>query len=136
MKIQVIRQKFDDVCTEGEMFIDGEHECYTLEPVTRPADAEKIFGKTAIPYGTYNVSITFSNHFQRSLPLLADVPNFEGVRIHPGNTAADTEGCCLVGETPGRDAIGQSVSAFNKLFPKIEAAIGRGEDVTITYSMA
>ena len=90
MQIEVIRKTFDDQCSIGEMLIDGVHECFTLEPVTRPPDAEKIFGKTAIPYGTYRVVVTFSEHFNRDLPLLVDVPNFEGVRIHPGNYASNT----------------------------------------------
>lgn len=136
MKIEVIRTTFDDVCTIGEMLVDGEHECFTLEPVTRPEGAEKIYGKTAIPYGTYNVIISFSPHFNRDMPLLLDVPNFQGVRIHPGNTAGDTEGCCLCGEAAGRDDILQSRAAFDELYPKIRAALDRGELVTITYRLA
>jgi len=134
MKIEVVRKTLDDECTIGEMSLDGVFECYTLEPQVRPDGAEKVFGKTAIPYGTYPVSITFSNHFQRDLPLLGNVPNFEGVRIHPGNYPQDTEGCCLVGESAGRDDILQSKAAFDGLFPKIRDAIERGEEVTITYS--
>jgi hypothetical protein len=133
MKIEVFRQPSDDVCTLGELVINGTHECYTLEDVVRP-DGEKVFGKTAIPYGTYLVVATFSQHFQRDLPLLVNVPNFSGVRIHPGNTAADTEGCLLVGETKGYDAISQSRFAFDKLFRKIRDALDHGEEVTITYT--
>ena len=136
MKIEVIRQQFDDQCSIGEMLIDGDHECYTLEPITRPAGAEKVFGKTAIPFGTYDVTITWSEHFQCDMPLLAGVPDFEGVRIHWGNVAADTEGCCLVGEEQSRDAIIQSRAAFDVLFPKIRDAVQRGEPVTITYRVA
>jgi hypothetical protein len=134
MKIEVIRTKFDDTCSIGEMLVDGSHECYTLEPVTRPADAEKIFGKTAIPYGTYPVTVSFSGHFQRDMPLLVGVPNFSEVRIHPGNYASNTEGCCLVGEGESADAITQSVAAFDALWPKIRDAVANGEEVTITYT--
>jgi hypothetical protein len=133
MKIEVIRQQFDDECTLGEMIIDGVHECFTLEPQTRAPDAPKVFAKTAIPYGTYPVSVTYSPHFGADMPLVGNVPDFEGVRIHPGNTAADTEGCCLVGESQGRDAIGQSRAAFDALWPKIRDAVNNGEEVTITY---
>lgn len=83
----------------GELTIDGVHQCFTLEDKVRE---KKIFGKTAIPPGRYEVTVSFSNHFQKKLPLLMNVPNFEGVRIHSGNTAKDTEGCILVGMTKGR----------------------------------
>jgi hypothetical protein len=134
MKIQVVRTQCGATCTIGEMLVDGEHECWTLEDVVRPDGAAKVFGQTAIPYGTYPVVITFSPHFQRDLPLLVGVPNFEGVRIHPGNTAADTEGCLLVGTGKTASSVTGSRDAFNALFPKIGNAIRRGEDVSITYS--
>lgn len=115
--------------TIGRLSIDGEPFCYTLEDVVR--DGPKVFGQTAIPAGLYQVVITFSPHFQRDLPLLVNVPGFEGVRIHPGNTAADTEGCILVGMDKLADSIGHSRVAFDALFPKIQAAINAGEGVVI-----
>jgi len=136
MKIEVVRNPSDDTCTLGEMLVDDAHECYTLEPIMRPDGAEKVFGKTAIPLGTYAVTVTFSEHFQCDMPLLVGVPDFEGVRIHWGNVAANTEGCCLVGEEQSRDAILQSRAAFDQLFPKIRDAVSRGEPVSITYRMA
>ena len=136
MKIQVLRQIFDDECSIGTMSVDGEFECYTLEPMTRAPDAEKIFGKTAIPYGTYNVTITFSGHFQRDMPLVNDVPNFDEIRIHPGNVPSNTEGCCLVGEAQAKDSILQSVAAFEPLLAKIVAALGAGDAVSIEYAPA
>src|SRR5262249_6892104 len=69
----------------------------------------------------------FSARFQRLLPELQDVPNFTGVRIHPGNTDADTEGCILVGQTKATDFIGKSRAAFDVLFPKIQAAAQTGK---------
>lgn len=133
MKLQVIRQEFDDICTIGTMTINGVFECYTLEPVVRPVDAEKIPNKTAIPYGTYQVTITYSPHFKRDMPLVNNVPNFEGVRIHSGNWAADTEGCCLVGGTKSKDAIFKSSAEFTSLFSKIKSALDFGEAITIEY---
>lgn len=107
-------------------------ECFTLEDQER---LEKAPGKTAIPPGKYEVVVTFSNRFQKLLPLLLNVPGFSGVRIHSGNTAADTEGCILVGGDDGnpRDGwLGRSREAFAPLFAKIQAAIASGEKVWIT----
>ena len=105
------------------LFIDGEFFCYTLEDVVRE---QKIYGKTAIPYGKYEVVITYSPRFQKNMPLLKNVPNFEGVRIHTGNTANDTEGCILVGKSKGYDFIGGSRNAFNELMERI-----KGQKLTI-----
>jgi hypothetical protein len=102
-------------------------QCYTLEDVERPV---KIKGETAIPKGTYKVIINQSNRFKRLLPLLLDVPNFEGVRIHSGNTNHNTEGCILVGQSRNKNYIGQSRKAFEKLFKKMQKA----ENITITIS--
>lgn len=115
--------------TIGTLMVDGKFECYTLEDVVR--DGPKVYGKTAIPAGTYEVRITYSNHFKRDLPLLLDVPGFEGIRIHPGNTAADTEGCILVGRTKAINRINNSRDAFDSLYAKMLAAWFRKEPITI-----
>lgn len=133
MNLTVVRTMCGPSCTIGELLIDGEHECYTLEDVVRPAGAPKVYGETAIPYGTYNLVVTFSNRFQRDLPLVVNVPGFDGIRIHPGNSAADTHGCLLVGTGHTSSAVTNSRLAFNTLFPKIRNALKRGEKVTITY---
>lgn len=132
MKMLLKTRGKTQIATEGDLIVDDVLECYTLEDAVR---AVKIPGKTAIPAGTYEVIITHSNRFNRPLPLLVNVPNFEGVRIHSGNKPADTEGCILVGDdqTTLYDAwIGESRAAADRLFHKIEAAIARGEKVTIT----
>jgi Family of unknown function (DUF5675) len=125
MKLDVVRKVFTDKSTIGELSIDGEFFCYTLEDVVRD---EKIFGETAIPAGTYKVTINYSPHFKRYLPLLIDVPNYVGVRIHPGNKAADTEGCILVGSTKSQDFIGNSRTTFELLYNKLHGE----EDIEIS----
>jgi len=117
MEIKIKRIHGSENSTIGELFINGVYECYTLEDKERPI---KIKGETAIPKGTYKVIINQSNRFKRLLPLLINVPNFEGVRIHAGNTNHDTEGCILVGNTRSKDFIGQSRKAFDKLFKKMQ----------------
>ena len=109
----------------GEMTVDGVFECFTLEDLERPV---KIKGATAIPKGTYKVIIDESNRVKRQLPLLLNVPGFEGVRIHSGNTNHDTEGCILVGQTRHKEFIGKSRKAFDKLFKKMQKA----KDITIS----
>jgi len=119
MELQVKRTDFTDNSTIGELSVNGQFECYTLEDKVRPV---KIAGKTAIPAGRYEVIIDLSQRFGRLLPLLLNVPDFEGVRIHPGNTAANTEGCILVGDEKSQDLVGKSRAAFDRLFAKLSAA--------------
>ena len=125
MKITVKRLHRTNNSTIGELFIDGKFECYTLEDVEREV---KIKSETAIAKGTYKVIINQSNRFKRLLPLLLNVPNFEGVRLHSGNSNHDTEGCVLLGSTRGTDFIGGSRAAFNKLFKKMQLA----KEITLT----
>jgi hypothetical protein len=125
MKILVKRLHKTEKSTIGELSIDGKFECYTLEDVERK---EKIYGETAIDKGTYKVIINRSNRFKVDMPLLLNVPKFEGIRIHSGNKAADTHGCILTGTTRGLDFIGNSKKAYNKLFAKMKLA----KDITIT----
>jgi Family of unknown function (DUF5675) len=116
--------------TTGELAVNGKFECYTLEDIEREV---KIKSKTAIPIGRYEVVITFSNRFKKPLPLLLKVPNFEGIRIHTGNTAKDTEGCILVGKTRSVDMIGNSRLAFESLFLKLVNA-AKKEKIFITIT--
>ena len=125
MKLHLTRLHKTNKSVVGELSIDGKFECYTLEDVERNV---KIKGKTAIPKGTYKVGISMSNRFKRELPILYNVPNFEGVRIHAGNTASNTEGCILVGQTRSLDFIGGSRKAFDKLFEKMKLE----KDITLT----
>lgn len=120
MKLRLKREDYSDARTIGRLSIDGEDFCWTLEDRVRTGP--KVHGQTAIPSGTYAVKLTMSPRFGRILPLLVDVPGFDGVRIHPGNTAADTEGCLLVGTGRTEDTITGSRDAFNALMLRLEHA--------------
>jgi hypothetical protein len=133
MKLKLIRRGFTDNATEGDLYVNGKFECYSLEDRSRPG-MTKVPGKTAIPAGTYKVVVTRSARFGKDLPLLVDVPGFSGIRIHCGNKPDDTEGCILVGksQTSLSDGwIGRSKEAFHALFAKIEDALDDGEQVEI-----
>ena len=133
MQLKLIRTEFNNACTIGELLVDGKHECWTLEDVVRP-DGVKVYGETAIPFGTYSIDITPSPRFKRELPLLVGVDNFVGIRIHPGNTASDTEGCILVGQGKGQNCILSSRAAFDALFAKLMAAKKARQAISITVT--
>ena len=106
MKMLLKRRFLGDNYTIGTLFINGERFCDTLEDKNRDVNRngkfdgkeKKVQGETCIPYGTYKVTLNLSPRFKRPLPRLMDVPDFDGVLIHRGNTAKDTQGCILVGE--------------------------------------
>lgn len=117
--------------TPGKLFANGEFECFTLEDIVRPAGV-KVYGQTAIPPGVYKVILTHSPKFSplyggKPIPLLVAVPMFEGIRMHWGNKAEDTDGCILVGDAPAPDWLGQSKIAYDRLYPKLVS----GSDITI-----
>lgn len=116
--------------TIGELSVDKQFVCYTVEDVVRPNNV-KVPGATAIPAGRYRVIVTHSPRFGVPLPLLLDVPGYSGVRIHPGNTAADTEGCILPGLEMWEGGVRKSRAAFAALFSGIRAALESGEEVWI-----
>ena len=104
MKVEVKRVFKGANYTIGKLYIDGIYFCDTLEDTVRSAGV-KIAGKTAIPAGTYRVKKTMSPRFKKVLPEILNVPNYTGVRIHAGNTAADTEGCVLLGFNHTKGAV-------------------------------
>ena len=131
MNLVLRREESSSTCTHGKLFVEDQFDCFTLEDVVR-LEGEKISGQTAIPAGRYRVVLTFSNRFQRILPLLLDVPNYTGIRIHAGNSSGDTEGCILVGQERGPTTVMRSRAALNVLQFKIEEAIVvKGEEVWI-----
>lgn len=130
MRLTLTRVTRVDDATIGKLEIDGIQTCYTLEDVVRPPGV-KIPGSTAIPAGTYPVQITWSPKFRVDMPLLIGVPDFQGVRIHPGNTADHTDGCILVGMEVRNDTVVRSREAYNIVFREIREALIVHEDVFI-----
>ena len=128
MQIKVVRQVFTGNSTIGQMYLDGKFECFTLEDMVRPV---KIAKETAIPAGSYKVTLRMSPHFKVRTPALDKVPNYEYVLIHFGNDKSHTDGCILVGQSKSVDFVGSSMAAFKALMPKFEAAVARGEPLGI-----
>jgi len=133
MQIIVKRDTPTENSTPGRLFVveHGKERfvCYTLEDIPR---AIKIPGKTAIPVGEYQVTISHSARFKRQLPLLHAVPNFTGIRIHGGNTHENTEGCLLVGRVRNSsDRISNCAPALSEVMRLISNATDRRERVTI-----
>jgi hypothetical protein len=129
MELKLVRVFKSPMYTIGRLHVDGVFECDTLEDTVRDlnkdgdlndAGESKVFGETAIPYGTYKVIINYSNRFKRDLPRLLNVKEFDGVLIHPGNTAVDTHGCILVGINNAKGRVNNSRITFDKLFAKMK----------------
>lgn len=136
MKLVLTRTMFESESTIGKLVVGDTFFCYTLEDKDRYLETNpdaKVHGETAIPRGTYQIVIDYSKRFKRELPRLLFVPGFEGVRIHPGNTSEDTEGCILVGTSiVNEDFIGNSRVAFGYVMESLLAAYERGEQIWIT----
>lgn len=147
MKLQVVRFQFGKDATNGMLFIDGEFECYTLEDEYRDV---KVMGETCIPEGTYDVKFRKEGGFHSRYSAkyknahygmlhVQDVPNFEFILIHTGNTDEHTAGCLLLGETQqdldkAKDGfIGNSTVAYKKAYAKIANHMLEGKPVTIEY---
>lgn len=137
MQIRIKRRFKATDYTIGSLFIDGKYFCDTLEDKVRDLRFDgsgKVYGKTAIPSGEYKVTLTLSNRFKKVLPLLHDVPFFEGIRIHSGNTDKDTDGCLLVGENREKGKVLFSRPTMERLMKRMRDAESRGEDITISIS--
>ena len=139
MKIVLKRIALRDTYTIGKLYIDDKYICDTVEDKVRDINKngafdngeKKVYGETAIPYGTYEVKWTYSNRFKKYMPEILSVPNFSGIRIHSGNTAADSLGCIIVGENKVVGKVLNSRATVNKLYPIIEKGCKEGK-VTIT----
>ncbi len=132
MKLKLIRKYCNETYTIGKLYIDEIYYCDTLEDTVRDLTKEnKVYAQTAIPSGIYKVVVTMSNKFKRLLPLLLNVPYFEGIRIHIGNTANDSAGCILVGENKVKGKVINSSKYEIDLTNKMLSAQNNKEEITI-----
>ncbi len=137
MEIELIRD--DDPSNKhnyGKLFVDKLFFGETLEDKDRylEFDGDKVFGDTAIPRGRYRVTLSPSQRFGRVMPEIHDVPDFTGVRIHGGNTEADTHGCPLLGQTRISAGVANCKGVNDRLYVTLQAAEQRKEEVWITIS--
>lgn len=144
MKITVLRYNSDSDHTNSVMLIDGKFECYGLEDEFRNI---KVWGETRIPNGIYKIefrkvggfhnrySKRYGNSWHKGMLEIKDVPNFTYVLIHKGNDDDDTAACYLVGDSNarGNNWIGDSASAYERMYPKIRNALMKGEEATIEF---
>ena len=151
MKIKVERRWPKATYTIGRFYIDGMYYCNTLEDCDRGLKQtddlsyirrRKVYGETAIPKGTYIVSMNVTspkysasswywNLCRGKVPRLQDVPGFDGILIHTGNTAIDTLGCILVGKNTKVGKLTDSRSCFQEVYKLMKAAADKGETITI-----
>lgn len=139
MELRVERLWPRENYTVGRLYVNNEFFSNTLEDKIIDKDKsgvfdngeKKVYGESAIPYGKYKVVYNYSPKFGRNLPRLLDVPHFEGILIHPGNTAKDSFGCILVGKNTSKGMLSESRYISDKLNEIIDAAQKRGEEITI-----
>jgi len=128
MELILKRTRLRDLVTTGQLYIDGEFFCFTLEDKVRevpnqPVESWKVWGETAVPYGLYKITLENSPRFGVDTITLNNVPGFSKIRIHSGNTQLDTEGCIIVGYKVRENGIitpGTTRTALNDLKHKIK----------------
>lgn len=138
MKLTLKRIALRPTYTIGKLYIDDVYFCDTIEDTVRDLNKngkfdngeKKVHSKTAIPYGIYEIKWTYSPRFKKYTPQLMNVPSFEGIRIHAGNTSADTEGCLILGKNEQVGKVLNSRATINKFYPIIKNACSNGK-VTI-----
>lgn len=138
MKLTLKRIALRPTYTIGKLYIDDVYFCDTIEDTVRDLNKngkfdnveKKVHSKTAIPYGTYEIKWTYSPRFKKYTPQLMNVPSFEGIRVHAGNTSADTEGCLILGENKQVGKVLNSRATINKFYSIIKEACSNGK-VTI-----
>ena len=141
MEVLIDRAWKKDDYTISRLYVNGKlFGCNTLEDADRGLSQDmqleeikkkKVYGQTAIPRGSYECVYTYSNRFKKMLPLLKDVPGFDGIRIHSGNSAKDTDGCILVGLNLKKGMVLNSRECTNKLIQTMKTAWDKKEKVTI-----
>lgn len=145
MEILLQRTDRTNSYTGGKLSINNIYECDTVEDMDRDINHNGVFDngevkvmhETAIPNGRYKITLVHSPKFSpkvdnRNMPLLNNVPNFTGILIHWGNTAADSSGCILVGKNYMAGRVSDSKVTFLSLLDKLEAADARKEEIWIT----
>ena len=138
MELLLERKYLKEKYTIGNLYINGVFFCNILEDKIVDLNKNGLFdcgefkikGHTAIPYGEYEVKLTYSPKFKRELPLLINVPHFEGIRIHRGNTAEDSVGCLLPGENREKGKVLNSTKYETELIKKIKS-LPVNEKITI-----
>lgn len=139
MELLLERKYLKTNYTLGNLYLNGKFYCNIIEDVVRDINKNgtfdcgefKISGHTAIPYGKYEIQVTYSPKFKRKLPLLLNVKYFEGIRIHRGNTEKDSAGCLIPGENTKRGMVLNSTKYELELTNLIESANRKGEKVII-----
>lgn len=141
MKLTLNRKFRGSTYTIGDLSVNGKFFCNTIEDTVRELPAvclntpdgcsctckEKIYAKTAIPAGTYKVSLQYSPKYKKKMPYLHDVPHFIGILIHSGNTEVDSAGCIIVGNNTVKGKVLESRVTFQKLYSILESET----DITI-----
>lgn len=129
MKLKLVRKWRKETYTIGDLYVDGKWFCNVIEDRDRglcddmplkEIKTKKVYGETAIPYGTYKVKITYSPKYKKFMPLIEDVKGFSGIRIHSGNTAKDSLGCIIVGKNTKVGMVTDSRNTYNKLFKMMD----------------
>lgn len=142
MKLKLKRIALRDTYTIGKLYVDGQYWCDILEPPVRDLNKNGIFdngekkvpGNSAIPYGTYDIVVNISPKFKRLLPRLLNVPHFEGVLIHRGNTVKDTAACLLPGENNAVGKVLNSTYWEKRITEHLLDAQQKGEPINIEVS--
>jgi len=142
MDLVLYRTKFFPTHTIGQLYIDGDFFCFTLEDVVRevegvPVEKWKIKHETAIPMGEYDIKLVHSPKFGKDSPWLQNVPGFTEILIHAGVTHKDTSGCILVGYALTEQDIikpGSTRICRDDLRLKLRQAVDEGDTVTITVT--
>lgn len=129
-ELEIVRDAVSSVApTLGELLIEGEHQCWTLELPW----LQNLQGKSCIPVGTYKVISSLSTRFRREMPRLLGVPGRTGILFHSGNTDEDTEGCILLGNRRAGENLIGSRDAFDR-FTEWFQSVGNEAQVTIRVS--
>jgi hypothetical protein len=140
MRLAMSRFQFTETETISRFSIDGAPYCYALEPTVReiagmPVESWKVPGRTAMPCGLFHVTIDWSTRFRCLMPHVLNVPGFDGVRIHPGNTWHDTEACPCVGRNLEPHSVTGSWEVFPGLVARMQETLLAGLPVMLLVSM-